>query len=41
MYTLWKPKDTFWETILSFYHVGSGNETQVVKFIDKCLYPLN
>lgn len=36
-HTFWS-KDNFLELLLSFYHVGSGDQTQVVQFDNKYLY---
>lgn len=37
----WRSEDNFPESILPFYHVGHGNQTQVNRLGSKCLYLLN
>lgn len=39
--TAWVSEDNLQESVLSFHHIGSGNQTQVVKFNRKHLYPLS
>lgn len=35
-----RPEDDLQELILSFYHVGPGDEIWVVKFVSKHIYTL-
>lgn len=28
---MWRSKDSFWELVLSFHYVGSGDETRVMR----------
>lgn len=37
--SMWRSENNFWELILSFYHVGPGNETQVIRLCGNCFYP--
>jgi hypothetical protein len=34
-------EDNFWEFVLSLYHVGLTDGTQITRFSNKCLYPLS
>lgn len=36
---MWRSEDNFWELVLSFIPVDSGNWTQADKFGDQCLLP--
>lgn len=38
MVPVWRSEDKFQESVLSFNCVGPGDQTQVVKLGDKCLY---
>lgn len=35
-----KSEESSQDSVLSFHHVGLGDQTQVVRFGGKCLYPL-
>ena len=37
---MWSSEDSFWELVLTFHHVGLGDQTQAVRLGGKCLYPL-
>lgn len=38
---LWRPEDNFGESVLTFYHVGLWDCTQVIRLRCKCPYPLS
>lgn len=38
MACVWRSEDNFWELVLSFYHVGSWNHTEVVRLGGKVLH---
>lgn len=36
-----KSEESSQDSVLSFHHVGLGDQTQIVRFGGKCLYPLD
>ena len=38
---IWRSKDNQQESVLSFHHVGPGDQTQGIRLGGACLYPLS